>query len=153
VNSAISAALVASTNLNAVMWLQFPSNWPTVSRDTTFVWHEDSREFKGYGVATALIHDRHVLKSILDLSVSEDCQKVEFPKLRFHLYEVKEVRPPRDGGREGGYYITFNATNNKWFNPEEWDQLARSNWDFSRFGIVIVSNAPVPNIRNVIPNL
>jgi len=40
----------------------------------------------------------------------------------------------------------------KWFGLKEWNQLVDADWDFSKLGITIVSNAPIPNIRSV-PNL
>jgi hypothetical protein len=152
VKAAVWRALEEGIGAEVQAWHEFKTNWPPDWQALGFAWHENQHVFKGTADATRLIQDRYVLKIIVDFEAASDYQEVRFPRVRFHLYEVRSVRPPADGGQEGGFTISFNPTN-VWFGPEEWRRLMDAHWDFSTLGVNITTNAPVPNIRKVLPNL
>ncbi|PYL00913.1 MAG: hypothetical protein DME19_03505 [Verrucomicrobia bacterium] len=144
-------ALAASTNAESQAWQQFLAHWPFARQSGGLVWDEALKKFRPDVMASALIEDRYVFRIILDFEVSEDYQEVVFQKFRLNFFEVKEVQLPPEGAGHGGTMTTFQPYS-KWFGLKEWKELVDSNWDFSKLGITIVSNAPIPNIRSV-PNL
>ena len=148
---AVYGALAANTNAERLAWQQFLAHWPAARQSGGLVWDEALKKFRPDVMASALIEDRYVFRIILDFEVSEDYQEVVFQKFRLNFFEVKEVQLPPEGAGHGGTMTTFQPYS-KWFGLKEWKQLVDANWDFSKLGIAIVSNAPIPNIRSV-PNL
>ena len=151
VKKAVHNALVANTNAESQAWRAFLKHWPGARRYDGYAWDGALKKFRADVTATAIIEDRYVFKIILDCAVSDDCQEVVFQQLRFHLFEVRAVRLPPKGAGHGGMMTTFQP-DQQWFALKEWNQLVEANWNFSKIGITIVSNAPIPNIRAV-PNL
>jgi hypothetical protein len=148
---AVYGALAANTNAESQAWQQFLAHWPEARQSGGLVWDEALKKFRPDVMATALIADRYVFRIILDFEVSEDYQEVVCQKFRLSFFEVKEVQLPPEGAGHGGTMTTFQPYS-KWFGLKEWKQLVDANWDFSKLGIAIISNAPIPNIRSV-PNL
>ena len=148
---AVYNTLAANTNAESQAWQQFLAHWPEARQSGGLVWDEALKKFRPDVMASALIEDRYVFRIILDFEVSEDYQKVVCQKFRLNFFEVKEVQVPPEGAKEGGTMTTFQP-DQKWFGLKEWKQLVDANWDFSKLGITIISNAPIPNIRSV-PNL
>jgi len=151
VRQAVYSALTANNSLESQVWQEFLTHWPDARPYDGLVWDRNSKKFRTTVTATAIIEDRYVFKFILDSEVSEDFQKVTFQKLRFHFFEVKEVVIPPEGAGHGGTMTTFQP-DQKWLGLTEWKRLVDANWDFSKIGITIISNTPIPNIRSV-PNL
>jgi hypothetical protein len=150
VETAVLVALANSTAPEVRSWAEFKDHWPVDWQSLGFAFYGDEARFKGAVDATTLIDSRYVLKIIVDFELSADYREAVFPRTRFHVFEVREVRP--GGGGQGGYSVSFGPVD-RWFGPDEWERLRRSNWDFSALGIGIVSNAPVPSIRKVLPVL
>ncbi|SRR6266536_6164036 len=148
VKRAVYSFLSSNTNAESHAWQDFLAHWPDARQYAGLVWDDSLKRFRTDITATAILEERYVLKIIFDFEVSEDSQEVVLRILRFHFLEVKEVRLPPEGPREGGTMTTFQP-DQKWFSLKEWQQLVNADWDFSKIGITIVSNAPIPNIRNV----
>ena len=151
VKKAVHNELATNSNAESQAWRAFLTHWPEARQYDGSVWDETLRKFRTIATATAIIEDRYVFKILLDCAVSEDCQEVVFQQLRFHFFEVRAVRLPPEGAGHGGTMTTFQP-GQKWFELKEWNQLVEANWNFSKIGITIVSNTPIPNIRAV-PNL
>jgi hypothetical protein len=151
VKKAVHNSLRANTNAEARAWQTFLKHWPNARRYDANAWDGALQKFRAGARATAIIEERYVFKIILDCSVSVDGQEVVYHPLRFRFFEVKAVRLPAKGSG-GGATVTTLQPDQKWFELKEWNQLVEANWDFSKIGITIVSNAPIPNIRAV-PNL
>ena len=148
VKKAVHSALATNTNAESQAWRTFLKHWPKARQSDGLAWDEAQKKFRTRDTATAIIEDRYVFKIILDCAVSEDCQEVAYQQLRFHFFEVKAVRlPPKGAGHEGA--TTTFQPDQKWFELKEWNQLVEADWNFSKIGITIISNAPIPNIRNV----
>jgi hypothetical protein len=153
VADAIKKAVATNRNDNVQAFHEFVSHWqlrwPVVKEGASgeggigFVWNKDLGHFQGGADATAIIEDRYTLQIILDCNVSQDCKIVEFPNLRFSFGEVQQVQIWPGGGSD----IQYNTDNGKWFGLKEWEQLKKENWDFSKIGISIISNAPIPRIH------
>ncbi len=153
VRQAIKNAVATNTDPKVLAFHEFLSHWhlqwPVVKEGAFgeggmgFAWNKDLHKFQGTVDATAIIEDRYVLQIILDCEVGEDFKVVTFTNLRFSFEEVKDIRV-RSGG---GYAIRFDSQNGKRFGLKEWQQLKEGNWDFSKIGINIISNAPIPNLR------
>ncbi len=148
---ALRSTLTAGTNPQTTAWNEFVGYLPSAWRSEGWTYDEVGKRFHGDAAAATLIHDRYVLKIILDFEASADLQRFEFPRVRYHFYEVASVRLSPEGGGGGGQSITFNPTNQAWFGMKEWKSLVESNWDFTQIGVRVVSNAPVRNIRTVSP--
>src|SRR2546430_11552442 len=148
---AVYGALAANTNAESQAWQQFLAHWPAARQSGGLVWDEALKKFRPDVMASALIEDRYVFRIILDFEVSEDYQELVCQKFRLNFFEVKEVQLPPEGAGHGGTMTTFQPYS-KWFGLKEWKQLVDANWDFSKLGITVISNAPIPNIRSV-PNL
>jgi len=151
VKKAVHNALAANTNAESQAWQAFLRHWPRARQYDGFAWDGALKKFRAGVTATAIIEDRYVFKIRLESTVSVDGQEVVFQQLRFHFFEVKAVRLPPKGAGHGGPVTTLQP-DQKWFELKEWNQLVEANWNFSKIGITIVSNAPIPNIRAV-PNL
>ena len=147
---AIHSAFSNRTNTELQVWHQFLEHWPEARQGSGFTWYEQKRKFEGKVDAAAIVENRYVLKIIIDFEMTGDYQKMLFKNLRFHFFEVKEVHPPSQAG--GASSITYQP-DQKWFVLEDWRRLVDSNWNFATIGITVVSNAPIPNIRSVLPNL
>jgi len=151
VQKAVHNALATNTHAESQAWQAFLTHWPDARRTDGYVWDGALKRFRAGVTATAIIEDRYVFKIILDCVVSDDCQEVVFQQLRFHFFEVRAVRLQPKGAGPGGMVTTFQP-DQKWFELKEWNQLVEANWNFSKIGITIITNAPIPNIRTV-PNL
>ena len=147
-NDALDATLTNKSNAELKIWHEFLGHWPNAKQEKGFVWREANQRFEGNVAAAALIEERYVLKLILDFEMSADFQRVTFPKVRLTFYRVKELIVPPEGPAQGGYTI-MRDDNQNWFGANEWNQLVRSGWNFSAIGINVVSNAPVPFLRDV----
>jgi hypothetical protein len=148
---AVYDMLAANTNAESKAWQQFLTHWPHARQSGGLVWDEALKKFRPVVMASALIEDRYVFRIILDFEVSKDYQEVECRRFQHNFFEVKEVQLPPEGAGHGGTMTTFQPYS-KWFGLKEWKELVDANWDFSKLGITIISNAPIPNIRDV-PNL
>jgi hypothetical protein len=145
-------ALSTSTNAEIQAWREFLRKWPLARQRQGYAWYEEQTKFRGDVSAVTLIEDRYAFKAILDFEVSSNFDIVTFPKIRFHLAEVKRVVLPAGGATEGGVSVSFHP-DQKWLNTADWKRFVESNWSFSTIGIVLVSNAPVQNIQAAIPSL
>jgi hypothetical protein len=151
VKKAVQNALAVNTNAESRAWQAYSAHWPDARRYDGYVWDGALQKFRAGLTATTIIEDRYVFKIMMDCTVTVDCQEVAFEQPRFHFFEVKAVRLPPKGAGQGGPTTTFQP-DQKWFQLKEWNQLMEANWNFSKIGITVISNAPIPNIRAV-PNL
>ena len=148
VKKSVHNALAANTSPECQAWQTFLAHWPNARQYDAYAWDGTLKKFKAGVTATAIIEERYVFKISMDSTVSVDGQEVVFQQPRFRFSEVQAVRlPPKGAGHEGT--ITSFKPGPKSFELKEWNQLVEANWDFSKIGITIISNAPIPNIRAV----
>ena len=143
VDQSLKAALTNSADPKLQAWQEFLTHWPLAKQEYGFAWHQDLQKFQGNASATTLIEDHYVFQCILNFDASKDCREVTFTKLRFSFEEVEEVQVQPGGACD----VTFNTQSGKWLDLKDWEKLKASNWDFSKIGITVVSNAPIPNIK------
>jgi hypothetical protein len=145
VDRLVWSALGSGSDSESIIWRKFSADWSSSKTNIGFAWHEDRQRFEGGVDATAIVADRYLLQLAVEFWIKKDQGQVVFDNVRCHFTEVKAVRPTSGGG----YYVSFNTSSDRWLRPDDLKQLIESNWDFSRVGINVISNDPVPNIQNL----
>jgi hypothetical protein len=88
-------------------------------------------------------YDRYTLTMAVDVNIDYGAHKltpfVGHPK--FYLQEVKSVEIPAGGG------VDVNFANECFLDEEQWKKLVASGGDWSKLGIPVKTNSPVPGFE------
>lgn len=149
IDKAVTVALATNDSPEVKAWHEFFDRWPNAQQQDGYSWHEKEQRYEGGVDASALIEERYVIKINLDFQVSADLKQVVFTELQLNCYEVKEVVMPADRQLTNGGFTILMEDDQHWFGIKEWRTFVKSGWNLSAIGINIISNKPVPFLRDV----